>query len=113
MNLQACGPVKPPLAGETLLCTASQAGGPSDVLLRAAVLPGAPAPTAEIMRLPAQETPLQPRAAGCPPTRPEPSGDSCASPAVAGHLSQDLVGRQEGPQAAGQMLPGPALPPGF
>ena len=44
------------------------------------------------------------------------SSDSWASATVGGHLSQGLVGRQEGPSAAGQMLllpPRSALPPGF
>lgn len=71
MTLQACGPVKPPLAGEASLCIASQAGSFSDPLLRTAVPPGAPAPTAQIMRLPAQETPCSRR-----PPHSEPSGDN-------------------------------------
>lgn len=59
-------------------------------------LPGAPAAPAEIMRLPAQRDAPAAGASGRQPAHSEPSGDSCGSPAVGGHLSQDLVGRLEG-----------------
>lgn len=48
------------------------------------------------MRLPAQRDAPAAGASGRQPAHSEPSGDSCGSPAVGGHLSQDLVGRLEG-----------------
>lgn len=110
MRLQACCSVKPPLAGEASLCTASRAGSSSNALLRAAVFPGAPAPTAEIMRLPARRA--APAAGGCwllARTLRAFQWQLCFPGCRRAFVTRP--GGQAGrPLAAGLMLPGSALP---